>query len=319
MLLTPMPASADGQQAQRAPTWEQVGTDVPFLQTRGYETGYERSFAAGRSRVVASSTVAGLIGGLELWDALQIDDVRLGAATILGTTTAGFLTSYMAVKDAKITEGMADAYDLGLVLGALNGGLLGAASTDDERTVSGATVAGMTLGGVAGIALGKQLNPTRGQVGFIGLTSKLGMATAAFGLGLGNQEMDSDNAMGALVAGMDIGAVAGMAIAPRIEWSLARVRWVGVGSLLGAVAGWSAAAIIAGGEVTELDGKQEIQDNTHQAMAAGALLGMWTGFGVAAKATSDMPTDQRFRKGKKTIVAPTPVDGGLGLSLSGVF
>ena len=323
MLLTP--ATADehdgavyGEQAQQTPARAQVGSTAPFLQSSSYLPAYQPSYVAGRTRVIVSSTLASFVAGLQLPDILQVQDLRAGATGVFVTTAAGFLASTLAVKDRKITEAMADAYDLGLLLGAANGGLLAGAATDDERTISGAMLGGMTLGGFAGMSIARQLNPTRGQVGFVALTSKMGMASAAFGLGLGGQAMDDDNSLGALVAGMDIGAVAGLAVAPRIKWSLSRTRLVGLGSFLGALAGWSAAAVISGGDITQVNGKGQIQDSTSQAMAAGALLGMWGGFGITSKLTSKMPVSSRYQ-GKKTIISPTQVKGGLGLSLSGVF
>lgn len=350
---------AASRQPEQLPPVPSAREETRKQDTRGVEP-YERMkypraarYLAGQTDFIIWSSMASVYGGIALSQLLDIEDMRLGAATILGTTALGFFASKQIAKNAKITKAMADAYGAGLVLGAINGlalstaltecptpetapgpeptpepdgagevelgkGLTGrvlASCAERNRLVHGASLGGMILGGAISYAMAKRTDPTRGQVAFTALSAKMGLASAGLGLMLAQPGDRPNSSRLALVGGVNLGALAGAMVAPGLDWSLSRVRLVGLGSLLGAVAGWSTAAIITGGP-----GEGELDDRSSRIWAASTLVGMWGGFGVAARLTKDMPADRRFARKRGTTISPLPVQGGgMGVSLSGSF
>lgn len=78
----------------------------------------------GRATFVVTTTLASLYSGVVLLDLLDIDDVRGGALTVLGTTAGGVIGSLYGTRGKTMTGGMADSWGLGLFVGAANALLL---------------------------------------------------------------------------------------------------------------------------------------------------------------------------------------------------
>src|SRR5690606_4149566 len=103
---------------------------------------------------------------------------------------------------------------------------------------------------------------------------------------------DDDSALVALALGLDVGVVAGVALAPKVDWSARRARFVAAGTVLGAGAGLSLGAMITG------DNKDP------RALGTAALAGLWGGFLGAVAMTSDWEPDPRFLGDKAPPASP---------------
>lgn len=275
---------------------------------------------AGRTRFVVSTTLASVYGGAVLIDLLDVsDEMRPSVGLLLGATGAGFLGSYYGSRGRIVTESMADAYNLGLVLGIGNGLLLssplGLGTTEQVQTF---TFSAMAVSGAAGMWLAHEVQPTRGQVAFTSVASGLGMATTGLGLLIVQPDVDGATISLLLAGGLDAGTALGISLAPEIDWSVSRARLAGLGAFLGALTGWGAAALLTSADVD--DG-----GTVARAWGAGTLVGMWGGFGLSAFLTRGMEPERGHgvadRGGPEApvLVAPARVPGGIGLSVSGRF
>lgn len=272
--------------------------------------------AAGRTSFVISTTLASVYGGVVLMDLLDADDAQSGAGLLMTSTALGFLGSYYGSRGRAISEAQADAYSLGLSLGAGNGLLLAfAADLDDtSESVQMLTFGSMVAGGLGGLWLARESRPTRGQVMVTNITATLGFATAGLGLLVLQPDIDDGDAvLWTLVGGLDAGAAIGIAMAPQIEWSLARARLTGLGAFLGGLTAWGSAVLISG---TDIEGSR-----LGRIWSGSALAGLWAGFGLSAYFTRRMEPDPRYldRAAAPALMTPTVVPGGLGLALSGSF
>lgn len=270
--------------------------------------------SSGRAGLVAWSTIAGLYAGATLIDISDVDDFRIGTLMIVGATGAGFTASLLASRGRDVSAGMADAYSTGLLLGAGNGLLLSSPlGLDTSEQVLGVGLAGMALGAGAGLAVADYARPTVGQSSFVSTMSFLGFATTGLGVVIArNDNIDGDLVLTLLAGGLDAGAVTGMVLAPRLEWSKGRARLVQLGSLLGGLAGLGIAAIITG---------DPSDDGEERLLAASTLGGIWGGFGLAIRLTRDMAPDPRFAPSAAGQVAlvPTLIGDAPGLVAGGQF
>ena len=267
---------------------------------------------SGRVGFVASSTIAGLYAGLAMLDIADVDDFRAGTLMVVGTTGTAFAASLLATRDSDISSGMADAYSTGLLLGAGNGLLLSSPlGLDSSEQVLGVGLAGMVLGGGLGLAVADRARPTVGQSSFVSTMSALGIASTGLGLVvIGDDDMSEDTILSLLAGGLDAGAVTGILVSPRLEWSKGRARLVQLGSLLGGLAGIGIAAIITG---------EPEDDAEARLLAASALGGLWGGFGLTIRLTQDMKPDPRFAGADQVALMPTLIGRAPGLVAGGRF
>ena len=289
---------------------------IPTQDTGGAGQDSDDDTTAGRTSFVISTTLSSVYAGVVLIDAFDIDSFRPGVALTLGTTAAGFAGSYLGSKGLRITEAMSDAYSLGIALGVGNSLLMSGPLDlyDSSEDVQILNLAAMALGGTTGLVLARSGDPTRAQVSFSSISSLLGIATVGLGLGIlqPDADDDGDTILLLLAAGLDGGVLAGMAASRSLDWSLSRTRLVGLGAFLGALAGF--------GSVALLTGVDDADDTTARLWATSTLAGMWGGFALSAYLSRDMRPDRRYREPDRSLtLAPTPLRGGLGLSVGGRF
>jgi hypothetical protein len=264
--------------------------------------------------------MASFYSGFVLLDLFDIDDFRPGVLVVTGTTAAGFLASLYGTRGRAITAGMGDAYATGLVLGVSNALLLGPPLDlveDSEQYLSFA-LGGLVLGGAAGLGVGSRAKPTQAQVNLTGTMAMMGIATVGLGLGIVQPEnLDEDSFLLLMTGGLDLGAAAGILVAPKLDWSLSRARLTSLGVFLGGLAGWAGAALATGAE--------DPDDDTARLWCAAALGGMWAGFGAAVHLTRNMQPDRRYRAEtaarpkRDVLVMPTLVRDSPGLAVAGYF
>jgi hypothetical protein len=184
---------------------------------------------------------------------------------------------------------------------------------EDTENMQLFALGSMVVGGAAGMYLGDQVNPTRAQVSLTGTMSMMGLATVGLGIGIVQpDDLDEDTLLVLLAAGLDVGMLAGISLAPKIDWSTSRARLVTLGSFVGAVAGFAGAALITGAE--------DPDDDTARLWSAAVLGGAWGGLGLAWHLTRKMAPDPRFRtEGATTTVSPTMIRDAPGLAGLGTF
>lgn len=267
--------------------------------------------ADGRTSFIVTTTLWSLYAGVVLIDVLDVDDVRGGAALVLGSTAAGFLGSLFGSRDRSISGGMAEAYSTGALIGVANGLLLAdPLGADRSEVFQVSALTGLLLGGGAGLIYGDRARPTRGQMSFVGTMATLGLATAGLGLVVTAPDVSSDSVLYTMTAGLDLGAASGLVLGKDLTWSSGRARLVWLGALLGGVAGFGTSLLIGGDDGGEDYGR---------AAAGITLLGTWGGFALAARLTHDMRPDRRYRT-PPTVTAeliPIAVPHGAGVGVAG--
>jgi hypothetical protein len=267
----------------------------------------------GRTSFIVWTTLYSLYGGIVIVDDANINDTRGAVLTVTATTALGFFGSYFGTKDRTMTGSMADAYSLGMIEGVVNAALLVeplGVTNHGSGTVQTSILASGAAGAVAGLGYGYTVKPTRGQIAFAATLSVLGTATTGLGIGAVNPNYDADHWLVAIAAGTDLGLVGGFGVGRNLDWSVSRGRIVQLGVLLGGLTGLAAGALIVG---------DHGGSNSGQVVCGTTLGGVWAGFGLATKLTSDMRPDRQYAATPQTQLVPMPTRGGGGLAMTGAF
>jgi hypothetical protein len=254
----------------------------------------------GRAGIVVTTTLASIYAGAVISDLADTGDARAITSMIVGTTSLGFAASLYGTKGRTIYGGTAEAYWLGMMLGAGNGLLLAepaGAETSEEWNVT--VLGSMALVSAAGFYYGQTAKPTRGQVSFAGTMATMGIATVGLGTVIVQPDIDSgDGLLLALAGGLDAGAAGGLVLGRNLDWSPGRARLVWLSALLGGLTGLAGAVLLYGDPDDDTD-----DDNNNARIAAGMVLaGAWGGLYLGAHFTRNMKPDARYR------VAPAIVD-----------
>jgi len=256
------------------------------------------------------------------WVVLLTQPKNFAAAVLpfVGLTTAA--VGGVAVADGykPFRRGVPHSIAGGLYLGLGEGvwivGLQHAGATrrgDDSHweapVVATALWAGATLGGVSGGVIGALREPTPGRVSFTTSAGTWAGLTSGF-LGAAFESRDrSRTETGFLVGGIgyNLGILGGIAFAPLVAPSVARVRFVDLGAIAGGLVAGGAYAIAAEGSASVPVGL---------GFAGG---GIAVGTGIAWWLTSSMPQDPPARPSPAVTVRPliTPTQGGLIVGISG--
>ncbi len=278
--------------------------------------GLARDLSDGRTEFIVTSTIGGLYAGVVLIDVLDLDEVRPVVGTLLLTTGAGFTASLYASRGLGLRAADGEAYSLGVIWGAASGGLLAAAfEFEDSATAQATVLAGGIIGGFTSLALSRTVLPTRGQVGVISTAMPVGFATAM----LSTVFLQDSNLQFRSVAlmwfgGLQAGTIAGVMLAPDLNWSASRARLTLLGGGLGGLVGWGVAALATG---TSGDG-----NTTSKIWAGSAMAGLWGGIALGAWLTDDMAPDPNWRDPTPqghSFVLPTRIGNSPGLAWSGTF
>jgi hypothetical protein len=175
----------------------------------------------------------------------------------------------------------------------------------------GTSTAGAVLGGVIGSAVGT----TPGRASFVGSSALWGGVLV--GMLAGAATPDNSSGQGALLAagiGLNAGAIGGILAAGPVSPSIARVRFLDLGGIVG--------GLVAGGLYLAASNKNP---DGHVALGVTAL-GVGAGLGVAWYATSGMHEDrleehQDKPKAPEAKWSPTiaPTKDGMMLGMQGMF
>jgi hypothetical protein len=178
-----------------------------------------------------------------------------------------------------------------------------------SEAVSTTLWAGATLGGIAGGLVGASREPTPGRVSFVssaGTWLALTSGFAAAGL-QPDRGLRGETAYLAGGAGLTVGMLSAIAIAPSLAPSVARVRFVDLGAIGGGLLGAGTYAIIAESDANARGG------------LGSAAIGIAAGVGLTWWLTSDMPNDPPDRPKPNAAVRPlfAPTQDGWMAGISG--
>ncbi len=274
----------------------------------------------GDLEIIADFAGLGILGSIALIDARDLRDEGTGTLLVMAGAASGAGVGYMLSENLRPSRADGHATTMGLTLGMLNGALLlvplGLADSSEE--VLPTLLAGGTAGALGGLAIARGMNLTAGQATFATNLSLLGLGTSALVGALVDQDGELDGSeMTTLLIGLDGGAAAGILLAPRIDWSYRRARMVGIASMIGFMSGSLIATAISNGERT--DGTAS-GDPDPDAIAGGLLAGMWGGFLIGAKLSSDWDPDPKFGPRKNPVaIAPLATASTVGVSIGGSF
>ncbi len=300
----------ESQFPERAAAAAALSRYAARLQALGLTNAPPDDPSAGRTEFIVSSTLGAAYAGAVVLDLIDNDDVRVGAGVMLLSTGLGLAGSIYGSRGLRITEATGEAYASGMVWGAATGLLLTlGADVETSESMQLATLAGGFAGGALAFALSDHLDPTRGQVNFVGTGAILGVATSALTLVV----VQPDNVQSTTVAwtvlgGLQVGTLAAAALLPEIDWSVSRTRLVTLGAAVGVLTGWGVMMLVSGDDSLE-----------PRAVGGMALAGLWGGFGLAAWLTEDMKPDPRYTAPRVTgALAPTVLATARGRAAPGL-
>jgi hypothetical protein len=276
----------------------------------------------GELEVIADFAVLGVLASLTLLDLRDYGDPGSGTLLVLAGALGGGATGWILGDRLGVSRVEGRLTTMGLAVGLINGALLLVPLDRNDHIgseqVLSTLLIGGTAGAVGGLVVGRRLDLTRGQTYFAGTLSLLGLGTSALasallyrdGDGLGRPEMTS------LVVGLDGGLAAGLLLAPKVDWSPGRARFVGAATLVGTFLGGMVGGLLATGKDAEGN------TTTHEEVAVlSMLVGMWGGFAGGIALSSDWAPDARYRAAPGPAITALPMlgDGRVGLVATGTF
>lgn len=225
-----------------------------------------------------------MLTSITLIDRADAGESKSASLLIVGGALGGGALGYLLADGLHARRSDAYASAAGLSLGITNAALLlrplGRTATSEE--ILPILLAGSVVGAGAGLAVGHGLALTRGQVMFAADLGLLGVGTVALTSGLFDKDDQADDTeLIALQVGLDVGVAAGLVLAPQVDWSYRRSRWVGAASL----AGFFAGSLIAVGAT------DKGEDPDPDVVGASVLTGMWAGFGLGVMLTRGWDPD----------------------------
>lgn len=248
--------------------------------------------------VIGDFAVVGTLMSIDLLVHQDVKNGGLGTMILAAGVLGGGAAGYVLTQHYDIDAGTAHATTTGLLVGAANGALLirpTQAYHGDQ--VLGLLLVGSAAGTIGGFAYGRTADLTPGQSTFIGNVTLLGTATAAFTAILGSHNGKYDNwENGTLALGLDAGVVAGALVAPHLDWSPRRSKYVFASTLVGAFVGGMLAGILTNNKSTDANGNTTSGHYNDDVITASMAAGLWAGFGLSIALTHDDAPDLRYAR-----------------------
>jgi len=235
---------------------------------------------------------------------------------MLGVGGAGVLAIALLDGQDALKYGAPQSMTSGMYLGFTQGVLWAAyAATGSE--LSGATVTGSiwgaaTAGIAAGAILGTREGVTPGRASWVGSAGLWTGAISFLGVGAFTQESDGAPALLGAAVGHAAGTIAGLVTAQTVAPSIARVRFLDLGGIAGALVGGGLYLVAAG---------DDIEGAPFMGLSAA---GIATGLVTSALLTRNMdkdllPSEERERGETAVRMHVSPVSGGGQLGFRGRF
>lgn len=185
----------------------------------------------------------------------------------------------------------------------------------EGKTVAGVIWGFSTAGAIAGGVIGQTAGTTPGRAAFVG--SGAMWSAAVLGLGVAavsdwDDDTSDDHVLLASAIGLNAGALGAVLAAGPVSPTVARMRYVDLGGIAG--------AIVAGGLYISAASK----DGNAETFAGLTALGMVAGLGTAWFATTGMPRDRREPQEQKPAMMSwsprvMPSHGGATVGIGGYF
>jgi hypothetical protein len=279
----------------------------------------ERHERDGRGTLVIASTIYGIWTGIAVDVLFTIDNVRGAIIPPLLGMGAGLALSLGLTSEHPVTRGQAWSIVTGLEYGSFNGALWAGAFDFSSQQVVGTTLATGIAAGAAGLLVANQFAPGQGEVEVVRSGLLWGTVAGWLGLLAFDSSASTTTVLRVGAVSMDLGFLAGLAIANSFSVSRNRDLIIDAGTLGGGVAGLGIAVLVTG------------TNGSSRGIGAAGLAGMFAGMLVTIYLTRDMdkPDDDqsapvaallgRDARGRWTWGTPgaAPVFDGLGRRVVG--
>jgi hypothetical protein len=245
--------------------------------------------------VMADFATVGVFAATDLAVRQDITNGNAITLLIIGGLAGGAGVGYLLTQKYPADGGVAHSTTIGLMLGIANGALLiEPTGVHDASSVMGLLTLGSIVGSAGGFIYGEHADLTEGQTLFVGNMMLLGSSTALLTAVTANRDGSYGSFENStLLIGLDGGAVAGALIAPHLDWSPRRSKYVFASTFVGALVG----GLLAGAIAKPSNGSTS---DTNASVVTGAMTaGLWGGFGLGILMTREDPGDPKY-------VAPRP-------------
>jgi hypothetical protein len=238
----------------------------------------------GRGTLVIASTIYGIWTGIAFDVLFTIDGARSAIIPPLLGMGAGLALSLGLTSDRPLTRGQAWSIVTGFEYGSFNGALWAGAFDFSAKSVVGTTLATGVAAGAAGVLVANQVSPGPGEVEVVRSGLLWGTVAGWLGLLAFDPNASSTTALRVGAVSMDLGFLAGLAIASSFSVSRNRDLIIDAGTLGGGVAGLGVAVLAVG-----------TNTGSGRTIAAGGLAGMFAGMLLTIYLTRDMdkPDDEQ--------------------------
>jgi hypothetical protein len=250
----------------------------PPIQT-AVEPRRDRSVQEGRGRLVLWSSLYGLWLGIATDVMFGVDNERLIILPPLLGMGAGLGASLALTSGVPISAGQAWTIITGLDYGSFNGALWAGSFDLTSKAVVGTSVASSIAATSIAIAVADAKSPSAGAIEVVRSSLLWGTVGGALGLAAfaSNSGIDEQTALRSIAVTMDLSFGLGLVLAHKVSLSRNRVLIIDAGAIGGTLTGLGLVWLASGDP-----------DDSGRAIAAGGLLGLMAGIGVAAYFTSGM-------------------------------
>jgi hypothetical protein len=233
----------------------------------------------GRGILVIYSTIYGIWAGVAFDVIFKVDGVRTAILAPLLGMGVGLALSLGLTSDRPVTNGQSWAINTGLDYGSFNGAFWAGAWGFGSQHVVGTAFATGVAGGAAGLLVATHFVPRQGDVEVVRSGLLWGTVGGLLGVATFAPDSSSKTVFRAAAVAMDLGFIAGLALASSFEVSRSRDLVIDAGTLGGGVAGLGIAVLAMG------------TNGSGRAVAAGGLAGMTAGMLATIFLTRDMDRD----------------------------
>jgi hypothetical protein len=239
----------------------------------------DKSVQEGRGRLVLWSSLYGLWLGIATDLMFDIDNERLIILPPLLGMGAGLGVSLALTSGVPISAGQAWTIITGLDYGSFNGALWAGSFDLASKGVIGTTVASSVAATSIAIAVADAKSPSAGAVEVVRSSLLWGTVGGALGLAAlaPSSGVDEHTALRSIAVTMDLSFALGLVLAHKVNVSRNRVLIIDAGAIGGTLTGLGLVWLASGDP-----------NDSGRAIAAGGLLGLLAGIGVAAYFTSGM-------------------------------
>jgi hypothetical protein len=230
----------------------------------------------GRGTLVIASTIYGIWAGVAVDVLASINSARTAIIPPLLGMGAGLALSLGLTSDRPVSAGQAWSIVTGFEYGSFNGALWAGSFDLSSQQVVGTALGTGLAAGAAGIVVANLVVPTQGDVEVVRSGLLWGTAAGMLGVLAVDSNVSSTTFLKVSAVSMDLGFIAGLAVASSFPISRNRDLIIDAGTLGGGVAGLGIAVLVMG------------TNGSGRAVAAGGLAGMLTGMLATIFLTRDM-------------------------------